>query len=265
MIYIILATCIFLLSILAIILLIINSKIKAKIPHIKKNEQDTKKLTLNEIKEIVEFEKKTKKNEDETKKIIRKASNCSIIRPEETPTLEENKQIEHTEVESKPNEENDKIENIIEISPESDLEEKKSDIVPPEQEEERENMPAQLNEEAPHPNITEINNNNQDSEEIELSLDALIDKFLDHIQKKKVVNIDELSSKFGSNKEATVNKLRDLEAVGDTIGFVDKNGKYFSITMKELELLEKLVSKNKKMKMTELMNEFNEIIKLSSK
>jgi hypothetical protein len=75
-----------------------------------------------------------------------------------------------------------------------------------------------------------------EEEEIEVNLDAMVNQFIRYIQKKKIVKIDELSAKFNSDKEETVNKLRELESNGDTFGFVNSSGQYINLTIKELQV-----------------------------
>ena len=101
----------------------------------------------------------------------------------------------------------------------------------------------------------------KEDEAIELSYSELLDKFCDYVQKNKVVNIDALSQKFGTTKEETIKKLREMEKEGQTVGFVDSNGEYFFLTLKEIELLDKLFSGKKKRKFSkgEIEKLFNEI------
>ena len=101
----------------------------------------------------------------------------------------------------------------------------------------------------------------KEEEQVELSYAELLDKFCDYVQKNKVVNIDALSEKFGLSKENTIKKLREMEEEGQTIGFVDTNGEYFYLTMKEIDLLDKLFSGSKKRKFSkgEIEKLFDEI------
>lgn len=101
----------------------------------------------------------------------------------------------------------------------------------------------------------------KEEESIELTYSELLDKFCDYVQNNKVVNIDALSQKFGITKEETIKKLREMEKEGETIGFVDSNGEYFFLTLKEIELLDKIFSGKKKQKFSkeELEKLFNEI------
>ena len=101
----------------------------------------------------------------------------------------------------------------------------------------------------------------KEDEVIELNYSELLDKFCDYVQNNKVVNIDALSQKFGTTKEETIKKLREMEKEGQTVGFVDSNGEYFFLTLKEIELLDKLFSGKKKRKFSkgEIEKLFNEI------
>ena len=113
-------------------------------------------------------------------------------------------------------------------------------------------------------NLEKTNETEADLKEdkaIELNYSELLDKFCDYVQNNKVVNIDALSQKFGTTKEETIKKLREMEKEGQTVGFVDSNGEYFFLTLKEIELLDKLFSGNKKRKYSkgEIEKLFNEI------
>ena len=115
--------------------------------------------------------------------------------------------------------------------------------------------------EAPKEEPKEEQKEEKKEEEVELSYAELLDKFCDYVQKNKVVNIDALSEKFGLSKENTIKKLREMEEEGQTIGFVDTNGEYFYLTMKEIDLLDKLFSGSKKRKFSkgEIEKLFDEI------
>ena len=108
--------------------------------------------------------------------------------------------------------------------------------------------PTKEKEEKKEEPIEEPKEEKKDEEQVELSYAELLDKFCDYVQKNKVVNIDALSEKFGLSKENTIKKLREMEEEGQTIGFVDTNGEYFYLTMKEIDLLDKLFSGSKKRK-----------------
>lgn len=108
--------------------------------------------------------------------------------------------------------------------------------------------PTKEKEEKKEEPIEEPKEEKKEEEQVELSYAELLDKFCDYVQKNKVVNIDALSEKFGLSKENTIKKLREMEQEGQTIGFVDTNGEYFYLTMKEIELLDKLFSGSKKRK-----------------
>ena len=121
--------------------------------------------------------------------------------------------------------------------------------------------PTKEKEEKKEEPIEEPKEEKKEEEQVELSYAELLDKFCDYVQKNKVVNIDALSEKFGLSKENTIKKLREMEQEGQTIGFVDTNGEYFYLTMKEIDLLDKLFSGSKKRKFSkgEIEKLFDEI------
>ena len=96
-----------------------------------------------------------------------------------------------------------------------------------------------------------------------MTSNMLFDKFCEYIQKNKLVSIDAMAEKLHKNKEDTIKFLRELEKEGKTQGFLGEDGEYFFLTMKELELLNNLLIKSKKKRISEeeLKKQFDEIIK----
>jgi hypothetical protein len=88
-------------------------------------------------------------------------------------------------------------------------------------------------------NDNEISENVEETpeEEIDMNLDELINQFVNYISSKKVVKLNELSSRFNTDKDEVVDKLRELENHGQSLGFVDKNGNYINLNERELEVL----------------------------
>ena len=96
-----------------------------------------------------------------------------------------------------------------------------------------------------------------------MTSNMLFDKFCEYIQKNKLVSIDAMAEKLHKSKEDTIKFLRELEKEGKTQGFLGEDGEYFFLTMKELELLNNLLIKSKKKRISEeeLKKQFDEIIK----
>ena len=97
----------------------------------------------------------------------------------------------------------------------------------------------------------------------ELTFKLIFDKFVEYIQKNKLVSIDEIAKKLNKTKDETVKFLRELENEGKTVGFVGEDGEYFYLTTKELDLLNNILlnSKNKNFSEEELEKQFKEIVK----
>ena len=98
-------------------------------------------------------------------------------------------------------------------------------------------------------NPTNINDNNVNDEEEEegmpLTYNEIFDRFCNYIIDNKFININEISSQLNISNEEALKKLREMEEEGNIIGFYDQNENYFYLTLKEMELLEKIFNKNK--------------------
>ena len=97
----------------------------------------------------------------------------------------------------------------------------------------------------------------------ELTFKLIFDKFVEYIQKNKLVSIDEIAKKLNKTKDETVKFLRELENEGKTVGFVGEDGEYFYLTSKEFDLLNNILlqSKIKNFSEEELEKQFKEIVK----
>ena len=87
----------------------------------------------------------------------------------------------------------------------------------------------------------EIKQNEEPKKNLNITSNLLFDKFCEYIQKNKLVSIYAMAEKLNKNKEDTIKFLRELEKEGKTQGFLGEDGEYFFLTMKELDLLNKIL------------------------
>jgi len=66
--------------------------------------------------------------------------------------------------------------------------------------------------------------------------DDLMNRFVGYIYRSKLAKIDDISTSLKSDKEETINKLRDIEIQGNSIGFLDDKGFYMSLNERELDV-----------------------------
>ena len=66
----------------------------------------------------------------------------------------------------------------------------------------------------------------EDEEEMENKLSA----FIEHIEIRKVVMLEELASEFGMQTRDVVDRIEKLEESGRLLGITDDRGKYIHIT-----------------------------------
>ena len=100
-----------------------------------------------------------------------------------------------------------------------------------------------------------------------MSYNILFDKFCDYIQKNKLVSVEAISQKLNTTKEETIKFFRELENEGKMVGYLGKDGEYFYLSMKELELLNNLLlkTKNQEINEEELEKQFQDIVKQGEK
>jgi Na+-transporting methylmalonyl-CoA/oxaloacetate decarboxylase gamma subunit len=89
-------------------------------------------------------------------------------------------------------------------------------------------------------------------------------KFIEHIQKEKVVFLEDLATQFNITTEETVKLITKLEAEGKLTGVIDDRGKFIYITQQEMESVASFIKQRGRISIGEIVREINKLINLNS-
>ncbi|KAI1725261.1 DDRGK domain-containing protein [Ditylenchus destructor] len=98
----------------------------------------------------------------------------------------------------------------------------------------------------------------------EESSENLIKSFIEYIQQKKVVHVDELASHFGLSSEEVVNRLETFIDEKLITGVFDDRGKFVYVTDEELQAVAKFINQRGRVTLQELVEYSNRLISLES-
>ncbi|XP_040037579.1 DDRGK domain-containing protein 1 [Gasterosteus aculeatus] len=90
----------------------------------------------------------------------------------------------------------------------------------------------------------------------------LLQEFIQHIQRSKVVLLEDLASHFGMRTQDAIDRLQVLLAEGALTGVIDDRGKFISITPEELDSVARFISQRGRVSITELAQASNSLINL---
>uniref|UniRef100_A0A8R1U2E7 DDRGK domain-containing protein 1 n=1 Tax=Onchocerca volvulus TaxID=6282 RepID=A0A8R1U2E7_ONCVO len=93
----------------------------------------------------------------------------------------------------------------------------------------------------------------------------LLREFEEYVRKTKVVNIDELGSRFNLRAEDAVNRLNFLVGNGSLTGVMDDRGKFIYVTSDELQAVAKFINQRGRVSKAELIEYSNKLIALESR
>ncbi|CAD8122124.1 unnamed protein product [Paramecium sonneborni] len=99
-------------------------------------------------------------------------------------------------------------------------------------------------------------------EEEELRNKEFNEKLGNYIKLRKVVQLEEVGAEMGITTSEIVDKIKQLEILGQLNGLIDERGKYIHIRQKEIESLINYINARGRMNRSELLNESNRIIRL---
>jgi hypothetical protein len=77
---------------------------------------------------------------------------------------------------------------------------------------------------------------NEIDKQVVINPDELLNRFISYVNRNKLTKIEDLSNRLKSGKEETVDKLREIENNGNTVGFLDDKGIYMNLNEKELDV-----------------------------
>ncbi|KJH45383.1 hypothetical protein DICVIV_08550 [Dictyocaulus viviparus] len=90
----------------------------------------------------------------------------------------------------------------------------------------------------------------------------LIEEFVQYVKTSKIVNMDELGSRFGLKSEETVSRLHYFLENGLLEGVMDDRGKFIYITDDELNAVAKFINQRGRITIHELAEYSNKLIRL---
>ncbi|KAM8904606.1 DDRGK domain-containing protein 1 [Spinachia spinachia] len=90
----------------------------------------------------------------------------------------------------------------------------------------------------------------------------LLQEFIQHIEKCKVVLLEDLASHFGMRTQDAIDRLQVLLAEGTLTGVIDDRGKFIFITPEELDSVARFISQRGRVSITELAQASNSLINL---
>ena len=98
-------------------------------------------------------------------------------------------------------------------------------------------------------------------ERMDFTKEEVINRFLDYIKIRKVINLEDISDTFKLSPTDIVNKLNQFEKEERIMGIIDDRGKYIYITEKEMGLIEKMFINRGRINKSDLIKECNRIIR----
>jgi flagellar biosynthesis GTPase FlhF len=94
---------------------------------------------------------------------------------------------------------------------------------------------------------------------------GILERFIEHIQKSKVVELDALASEFGLRTTSeVVDRIKTLEQTGCLTGVFDERGKFIFITPEEFSKVAAFINKRGRVSIQEIVAESNRLISLAS-
>eukprot|EP01067_Filipodium_phascolosomae_P009419 Filipodium_phascolosomae@DN8415_c0_g1_i1.p1 len=101
----------------------------------------------------------------------------------------------------------------------------------------------------------------QDADEVDET--SQLENFILHIQRHKVVQIENLASEFRLKSQDVVQRLNELVETGRLTGIMDERGKFICLSLEELKTVSKLIlEKGKISKSEDLVNICNDVVRL---
>ena len=83
-------------------------------------------------------------------------------------------------------------------------------------------------------------------------LQALLQQFVDYIQRQKVVLMEDLASHFSLRTQEAISRVQDLQAMGRLTGVIDDRGKFIHISMEEMREVAKFIRQNGRISIADL-------------
>jgi len=91
----------------------------------------------------------------------------------------------------------------------------------------------------------------------------LLEQFVQHIQKRKVVGLDELAAKFNVKTQDVISRISTLESDGCLLGVLDDRGKYLCMSESELDSVAAWMERRGRVSIDDLVAQSNKLIDLT--
>ncbi|CAJ1396855.1 unnamed protein product [Effrenium voratum] len=93
--------------------------------------------------------------------------------------------------------------------------------------------------------------------------ESAVEKFIDYVKLRKVVNLEDLAAEFRMRTVAAINRLEELEKMGRLSGIFDDRGKYIYITVEEMASVAEWLKRKGRVNRADLVAGCNKLIRLN--
>lgn len=100
-------------------------------------------------------------------------------------------------------------------------------------------------------------------EQISAESQGLLAEFVEYIQQRKTVVLEELAAHFGLRTQDVINRIAGLENMGRLTGVMDDRGKYIYVSTDEMEAVAKFIQATGRISIAALAAKSNEFVDLS--
>eukprot|EP00879_Flechtneria_rotunda_P003416 GHRR01003644.1.p1 GENE.GHRR01003644.1~~GHRR01003644.1.p1 ORF type:complete len:315 (+),score=125.81 GHRR01003644.1:250-1194(+) len=94
---------------------------------------------------------------------------------------------------------------------------------------------------------------------------GLLGRFIEYIQQRKMVPIEEAATEFGLRSSEVVDRIQGLESMGRLTGVMDERGKFIYISREEMESVAAYIRRKGRVSIAELAGQSNNLIDLEAK
>eukprot|EP00927_Polykrikos_kofoidii_P053075 TRINITY_DN47227_c0_g1_i1.p1 TRINITY_DN47227_c0_g1~~TRINITY_DN47227_c0_g1_i1.p1 ORF type:complete len:359 (+),score=113.47 TRINITY_DN47227_c0_g1_i1:102-1079(+) len=102
-----------------------------------------------------------------------------------------------------------------------------------------------------------------EGEEDSLKEENTVERFIDYIKMRKVVNLEDVAAAFKMRNSAAIERIKQLEKLGRISGIFDDRGKFIYITDKEMKDVAAWLKKNGRISRADLAVSCNKLIRLN--
>ena len=102
-------------------------------------------------------------------------------------------------------------------------------------------------------------------EEDQEEKENMLQKFIEYIEIRKVVMIEDIAAEFNMSTPAVVDRIQALESSGRLLGISDDRGKYIHITENEFDKIGAYIKASGRVSKTDLLKEVNALVRMIPK